>query len=207
MIILKRIYEYLNTFLSSKNKKKVVENAVIVIIIGIILVIAGGSFFEKGNDKKQEVDESAKKVIEASAKAGISDEKAENYKKIEEVLSQINGAGKVSVLITYVSGKEIVPAVDLKKTDNETNEKDNGGGTRNINQSDLDSKIAYEENQGGVKKPIILKEFEPAVKGVVVVADGANDPSVRENLSRAVQVLVDVPIHKIQVFERENLSK
>ena len=53
------------------------------------------------------------------------------------------------------------------------------------------------------KKPIILKEVLPEVKGVVVVADGASDTLIKERLVNAVKVLFDIPIHKIQVFERK----
>lgn len=203
MNIIKKIFEYLYNLMNRQNRKKVVENALIVIIIGIIVIIAGGTFFDKGKAKNEVLDTSVKNAVDTAAKGTASDDKAENEKKIEDVLSQIDGAGKVSVLITYVSGKEIVPASDIKKTENDTLEKDNGGGTRSINQNDSESKIVYEESQGGGKKPIIIKEIQPEVKGVVVVADGASDPGVRESLSRAVQVLVDVPMHKIQVFERK----
>ena len=42
----------------------------------------------------------------------------------------------------------------------------------------------------------------PKVKGVVV-ADGGGDLTVRENLLRAVEVLLDVPVHKVQVYEEK----
>ena len=65
----------------------------------------------------------------------------------------------------------------------------------------MKSSIVYEEGGSGVKKPIIVKEVYHKVKGVVVVADGGGDLTVRENLLRAVEVLLDVPVHKIQVYE------
>ncbi|MCX8129023.1 MAG: stage III sporulation protein AG [Clostridia bacterium] len=197
-----RVIEKVKDFMGGKIKKRVVENSVIVIIIGIIIVIAGSTLFDGKKDEEpkpiKNEDSSAQevsKIIDASDSTEIE-------KRVEKVLSQINGAGKVTVLVTYASGKELVPATDVKKTGNDTAEKDNGGGTRNINQSDFESRLAYEEEQGGSKKPIIIKEILPEVKGVVVVADGASDPRVKDDLSKAVRVLMDVPSHKIQVFER-----
>lgn len=200
---IKKVYEYLNNLLNGQSRKKVVENALIVVIIGIIIIIAGGSFMGKGKAKNDAPLISDKNAAEATTKNTALEDNSDNEKKIEALLSQIEGAGKVSIIITYSSGKEIVPAVDTKKTENDTQEKDNGGGTRSINQNDLENKIVYEESQGGGKKPIIIKEIQPEVKGVVVVADGAADSVVKESLCRAVQVLLDVPIHKIQVFERK----
>jgi stage III sporulation protein AG len=106
-------------------------------------------------------------------------------------------------MVTYVSSKEIVPAYDSKNSENNTSEKDSGGGTRSIGQSSRENGVAYEEVQGGSRKPIILKELLPEVKGVVIVADGASDPEVKEDLTRATQILLDVPIHKVSVFDRK----
>jgi stage III sporulation protein AG len=61
----------------------------------------------------------------------------------------------------------------------------------------------YEEGGSGVKKPIVVKELMPKVQGVLVVAQGVNEPTVKENIVNSVRVLLNVPIHKIQVVEGE----
>ena len=38
-----------------------------------------------------------------------------------------------------------------------------------------------------------------------MVAEGGGEPTVKENLVKAVQALVDVPPHRIQVFEKGDL--
>lgn len=200
MEVYKKISNYFKSLIYGKNKKKVMENTVIVIIIGVIIIIIGSTFFGKGSAKNNIQEVSTKADTEATAKSGNNSDYVENDKNYERILSQIEGAGKVSVLITYVSGKELVPATDVKRAENTTNEKDNGGGTRNITQNDLENKVVYSEEQGGVKKPVVIKEILPEVKGVVVVAEGASNIEVRESLTRAIQVLTGVATHKIQVF-------
>ncbi|MCR4434262.1 MAG: stage III sporulation protein AG [Clostridiales bacterium] len=198
---LKRIKEFFNSLLSSKNKRKIIENALIVIAIGIILVIAGGAFFQKDSSKTPAPNPDEGMTGQEVGKMMAGNDKSDIEKELEEILSQIKGAGRVSVMITYESGKEIVPATDASKKENDVQEKDSGGGSRNTSQDEYETKIVFEE-QSGIKKPVVLKELQPAVKGVIVVAEGATDPSVRENLSKAVQVITGVPIHKVQVFER-----
>ena len=202
MDVFRKLDEYIKKMLNGKNKKKVLENTAVVIIIGIIIIIAGNSFLGKGNSKTETQPPNQKVDVETVAKGAESIDNSELETKIERILSQIEGAGKVSVLITYLSGKEIVPATEVKKTENTTNEKDTGGGTRNINQNDYENKVVYVEEQGGGKKPVVIKELQPEVKGVVVVADGAGDIDVRESIIRAIQVLTGVPAHKVQVFGR-----
>lgn len=205
---LKKLLEYFKKLLKNEKSNKMGENLIILIIIGVIIIIAGSTLFGEGEKSKKDI--AGKKVenkldekTEEVSVIGVNDEKTDLEKDIENILSKINGAGKVEVMVTYLSGREIVPYSDVKKSDEMTDEKDSAGGTRKINQSSYESQIAYEDSGSGVKKPIILKELLPQVKGVVVVADGAGDPVVKECLINAVRVLLDVPVHKIQVFERK----
>jgi len=205
---LKKLAEYFKKILKNDKNSKMGENLIILIIIGIIIIIAGSTLFEgKENTEKDTPSSKVEDNIDGKAEEvsliGVNSEKTDLEKSIEEILSQINGVGKVDVLVTYSSSREIVPYSDVKKSDEITEEKDSAGGTRKINQSSYESQIAYEDSGSGVKKPIILKELLPEVKGVVVVAEGASDPLVKECLINAVKVLLDVPVHKIQVFERK----
>jgi stage III sporulation protein AG len=197
----KIIKKFKNIF--NKDNKKLGENLVIMMIIGIIIIIAGGSLFGDDKKKEPEIKNTEPKKLETLGGVGKLDEKTELEIKVEEILSQINGAGVVKVLITYESGAEIVPFTNIKKSDEAIDERDSAGGTRKSNQTSYESSIVYEEEGSGIKKPIIVKEVYPKVKGVVVVADGGGDLTIRENLLRAVQVLLDVPVHKVQIYERK----
>jgi len=205
---LKKVIEYFKKLLKSKNNNKMGENLIILIIIGVIIIIAGSTLFGGGDKPKKDnnINDSEDKNVEYTKEVSlleVNNEKTDMEKNIEEILSQISGAGKVDVLVTYSSGREIVPYSDVKKSEEYTDEKDREGGTRKIDQSSYESEIAYEDSGSGEKKPIILKELLPEVKGVVVVADGADDTLVKESLINALKVLLDIPIHKIQVFERK----
>ena len=155
----KKISELLKKLYDTHGKKKIIENTVIVIIAGMIILIAGSSFFKSGRDNKQSPSENTNTEIETTSKviskAVSEDESVEE--RIEAILSQIEGVGKVDVMITYVSDGEIVPAVNTRINENNTDEKDSGGGTRKIRENSQETNIAYEEAQG-VKKPIILKK-------------------------------------------------
>lgn len=185
------------------DRKKLIENCAIVIIIGVILIIAGGAFLDKEDKEKGSVAEKTKTSEVTNSQSEASVPKSELENQLKTILSQIAGAGRVDVMITFVSGKEIVPAYDSKTSENKTEEKDSGGGTRSISQNSNENGIAYEEAQDGAKKPIIIKELLPEVKGVVIVADGASNPEICEALAKAARTLLDVPIHKIGVFERK----
>ena len=45
----------------------------------------------------------------------------------------------------------------------------------------------------------MVKEMQPEVEGILIVAEGAGDETVVKEITYAVQVLFDVPVHKIKV--------
>ncbi len=206
-----RILKNLKAKLAKYGSKKIIEKAVIIAIVGVICLIAGSVLFE---DKLKKTGDggTAVSVAQVGDKVG-SAATTETFKQSSEgsqsemeenlgsILSKIKGAGKVDVMVTFVSGNESVPAIDVNTNDNSTQEKDKEGGSRTIKQTEMENSIVYEENQG-VKKPYIVKELLPKVKGVVIVADGAADAEVKSNLAKATEALLDVAAHKIQVFQR-----
>jgi len=44
----------------------------------------------------------------------------------------------------------------------------------------------------------------PEVKGVLVVAEGASDATVKENLVNSVKVLLDIPFIRYRLWKGEN---
>lgn len=125
---------------------------------------------------------------------------AELEERLEQVLSCIRGAGRVDVMITYDSGPEIVPAMstNVNSTGSETSE---GSRSSSSQQSTESTEPATVSGSGG-NEPIVLKEIEPVVRGVIVVAEGAADIEVRIDLQRAVRAVLDIPLSRIEVFER-----
>ncbi len=210
---LTQIVKKIKLKLGSYGSKKIIEKAAIVAIACVICLIAGSVLFEdtikKNNVPPAAITFSGEKqapadqtVAEAIKRTDV-ESKSEMEENLRSILSQINGAGKVDVMITFVSGNESVPAVDVTTSQNTTQEKDKEGGARDIKENNKENSIVYEESQG-VKKPFVVKEILPKVKGVVIVAEGAGDAEVRSNLTKAAQALLEVAAHKIQVFQRRS---
>lgn len=122
--------------------------------------------------------------------------------RLKEVLSVIKGAGQVEVMITYSSGREIIPAMSNVESSTKTEEEDNSGGTRQTNQIDVNSQpITMNDSEG--TKPIILKEVEPEIKGVIVISEGAEDLRVKMELMKAVQIALGINPNQVEVFVME----
>ncbi len=129
----------------------------------------------------------------------------ETEERLESVLSCIRGAGMVEVMITYDTGTQIVPAMS---TDTQTGITQNSGsGTESITENRTESSRPATVSQGGANEAIVLTEKQPIVRGVIVIAEGAADISVRMNLQNAVQTVLGVPPGCIDVFEMKAVEK
>ncbi len=119
--------------------------------------------------------------------------------RLMEVLSKIRGAGRVDVLITYETNGEIVTAT-VRQTDEDVKDANGTAGSETSRSVREVTEPATVETENG-HTPIVLYEKEPIVRGVIVVAEGASDFSVRQKLQAAVHAVTGIPIERIEVFE------
>lgn len=139
-------------------------------------------------------------VLEASAKVSDSYE-AELEQRVREILKNVDGVGTVDVMIVLKSSAEKVVHTDSSTSRSTTDEKDSGGGTRKIESEDKESSTVLTSGDGQ-NTPIIEKELRPELSGIVISAAGGGNPTVRAEISAAMEALFDLPAHRIKVLKR-----
>ncbi len=112
---------------------------------------------------------------------------------LSETLSQIDGVGRVSVMLTVKSGYRSVYAYDSQTSENSRTGSD---GTE----------ISSEKQQsmvfsGGSAQPITVRTDGPQYQGAVVVCDGAGSAEIRLALTEAVRALTGIPSDCISIFK------
>ncbi|MGG4219731.1 stage III sporulation protein AG [Paenibacillus jamilae] len=139
-------------------------------------------------------------VGEGSSFAGIEKAFEDNMK---QMLEQIVGVGTVDVMVTVDSTEEVIVQRNVKDMQQENNETDVNGGQRHNTQYTRDGEIVTYESSGGQHTPIVTKKVKPQVRGVLVVAMGAENPTVKQLIVDAVQKGLNVPAYKISVVPRK----
>ncbi len=177
-------------FFDEKTKKKMYTLLSLLGICAVALIVISG--LEDKTSKKEEVN---KPVINENEK---TQGEVSLEEKLEKILVQINGAGEVDVMITYESGEEIQPAYNTNTTTEKTEEKDTQGGERTITTSS-ENKTMITSN---TSEPIIIKTNEAKIKGVIVVASGADEPLVKETLYSAVQTALQIQGHQVEIYDK-----
>lgn len=155
---------------------KHIEIIILVIFAAVILLIMFG--FSGGSDTS------------SGSSTSLADYQKSLEKQLSETLSKIDGAGKVNAMITFEVGAEQVLAYS---TDKQTNTSTDNGKT---------TSSTTERNQivliGG--KPVILYEVQPKIKGVLIVAEGAENVKVKIEISKAVSTILNVDPKYIEIF-------
>ena len=120
--------------------------------------------------------------------------------RLSELLSSVENVGKVKVMITVTSTTTKHVLQDGSREQEQTTEQDSAGGSRtSVSERSEGTTVFYDTE--GEDLPYILSESYPEVTGVVVIAQGSGTGTVDFDILNAVQVLFDVPAHKIKIMK------
>ncbi|CDD15494.1 MAG: hypothetical protein ACLUF5_02840 [Clostridia bacterium] len=172
------------------NRKKTIENLVVFVIILIIVLLSINVIWnkDKKEDNKSTIDENKKlATIEENSK----DDNSLTSEKLENILSKINGVGKVKVYITYSQTSQIIPIYNEDISQKDTQEEDTQGGTRKVVETDTKKEVVYDEKSGS--KTIITQSIvSPKIEGAIVTAEGGNNTNTKANIIQAVEAVTRV---------------
>ena len=119
--------------------------------------------------------------------------------RLKSMLESVEGAGEVKVMITLKNNGEQVVEKDRTYSENKTGQGEQSGQTTTNNNISRSESTVYSSSNGG--SPYVVKQIEPEIEGVLVAAQGGGDETVVNEITYAVQVLFDVPVHKIKVVK------
>ena len=186
---LKKYTSKLKDKLTNSKLFKIKNFKLVGLMVLLIAVVIGYFFISKSNTKTT----SASKATNSYYTSSLDYAKALET-KMQNVLSNISGSGKVSVMVTLSSSLEIVYAESIDEKNNSSVSSNNSTSTKNTTSNTIIVK------NNGINSPLVVKEILPEIKGVVVVCEGAKDVNIKLKIVQAVKALLDIPSNNIQVF-------
>ncbi|MBQ9973627.1 MAG: stage III sporulation protein AG [Oscillospiraceae bacterium] len=141
-----------------------------VILAGVVLLLLPTGDQNKNSDP-----------AEALSRQEVFDtQKTED--RLERILSRIQHAGQVRVMLSIKESAHSVLAYDTKTT---------------ADNSQYDTVIV---SQGtGNQKPVVLHELAPKYQGALIVCEGGDDPTVKLQIMEAVRALTGLSADRISV--------
>lgn len=136
----------------------------------------------------------------AESKTQMADtESHQEYKReiendLQTILSKVKGVGRVDVMITLSdSGNTYFATDETESVSQKSEEKSNSRQTQHVLRS----------NGSNIDEPLITGKKSPKIAGVLVCAEGATDSNVRNSIKCAVEALLGVGSHRVEVLERK----
>lgn len=189
-----------NSSSENKNKhggeKKLSKAAALICVGAIVLLFALRMFAEDTAEYAQKADVSKESVSDDSG-AYVHDMEV----SLKEILEKVDGAGEVSVRIYIDSTTEKVLAEDSRQESEVRENPTSDGGTEN-SRSDSSERSTVMSSGGGISSsgsPYVVREKLPYPIGVVVVAQGARDKRVQNELYEAVKALYGLSANRIKI--------
>lgn len=145
--------------------------ALLVLVLGAVLLMIPEENQETQNEQSNEVQT-----------AEITETELEQ--KLERVLCQVEGAGRVKVILTIAQDAETVYQTDISESV----------------EGDSDTKTVLAD-RGSAAEPISVTVFSPVYQGALVVAEGGDCASVRLDIMEAVASLTGLGTDKITVIK------
>lgn len=176
---MQKVSEFLKNISFKKNK----NSLFIILLIGVMLLFSNKILFGESREKN----------VTSKENSDIDTSFDQTEKKLEDILKKIEGVGRVSVMVTYDNSKEYVTVSDTKSSESVKGEENKEKNTSN-------ERTTVMVKESGSQTPFIKNEINPKIRGVLVVADGANSEKIKLNLKKAVCAVLNVEIHKVEIM-------
>jgi len=166
--------EKMNNIIEKIKNNKKLQILLLALVVCVILLVYVAYFINETNEET---------ITEESYSASTTEKYVASLEdKLEKVLTNIDGVGKVSVAITVSSGFVYEYAYE---------ETSKGSLSSTTNSSNL----ILVNNE-----PVIISKIYPVISGVLVVAEGSENIGVKLNILESVQTLLDVANEDITIL-------
>ena len=180
------------------------EKILIFFLLGVFFLLIAtpvSKYSDKADrkDKKNEYSESDNIIISEPDTKKISNDAYISYleNKLEQTIRGMDGAGRVSVMITLKDGGEKI--LDKNRPYESATDKNKGDGKETTSEKIKSVQETVLVEQDGNTSPIVIKEQYPDVCGVVVLCDGGDDQELSLKIKEICGALFSLESHKIFV--------
>lgn len=166
--------------------------------IGAIVLIFLSSFFSHGRSNEAQPELVQKNTVHTE------DYISQLEENLTRLIGGIDGVGKVDVMITLEKGVEYVYATQEKKSKQTTENKASDQDVRNQAQDQVETSYIIVKDADGAQKALEVTEVQPVVKGVVVVCEGGDNPTVQQNVTEAVTTALNLSSARVCVVKSKS---
>ncbi len=149
-------------------------------VVGVVLLLFSGLTGDDSGPAQESV----------SINVGVEEYTKALEKELGDILSEIDGAGKCSVMITMDCGIETIYATEQESSQQSSDKGESRDESVNY--------VILGTSSNG-KQALVIKEIQPKVRGIIIVCEGGGNSKVKMNIINAVSSAFDISSTKISV--------
>jgi stage III sporulation protein AG len=146
-------------------------------------------------------DVSALGLNKSSVNHSILDEEKQYEDELKASIEDMLGVTEVRVLVDLDSSEQQILETNKSSQTQTTEESDKSGGHRTIQSNSTNEQAVI--NSGNNQRPIVVQTKKPIIRGVLVIAKGAENIEVKKSIVEAVTRALDVPSFRVAVEPRK----
>lgn len=166
--------------IKSLPREKLIKIIIIIGLVAIAGIFLSDSFSAKKSEQKQV---SSQNVDREEYETKIE-------KRLEQILSEIDGIGSCKVMVTLESSAQNVYTADRESSANDAKD--------SSSYSDSSKHVILDDNG---QQALLEKEIEPFVRGVIVVCGGADNINVKQSVIDCVSAGLGISSANISVVK------
>lgn len=197
----------------SEKKHGKYQYLVLVLLFGAaIMLISNLLFKDKPSDTSSPVFKNVEKKDEEEVptfghKQSDGNDLIATYERayeaqIKEALDAIVGVEDVTIVVNVDATEKKVLEKNRNSKTQTTDETDREGGKRKVEDQSKEEQLVIIRN-GEKEVPIVIETKKPVIRGVLVVAKGADNIQVKKWIVEAVTKALDVPSHRVAVMPKK----
>ncbi|MFL6563064.1 MAG: stage III sporulation protein AG [Bacillus sp. (in: firmicutes)] len=197
---------------TSDKKTGKYQYMLVVLCIGAAFMIVGNVVFKKTpttadvpvstSEKVEAADVPAFGLNKGSSNKAVTAYEEKYESQLKKALQQMLGVNDVTVVVNIDSTDKKVLEKNRVSKSQTTEETDPQGGERKVEEASTDEQLVIIRD-GEKEVPIVVETKKPEIRGVLVVAKGADNIQVKKWIIEAVTRVLDVPSHRVAVMPKK----
>ncbi|MBO9129705.1 stage III sporulation protein AG [Bacillus sp. 165] len=198
-----------------KTRKKLTPKLVVILLaIGILLMLSSNMLSEKKVKEavnpvfQEQTQQQESNDVPAFASKSKSSSEIDKYeekyeRQLKEALEKVMGVKDVTVVVNLESSELKILEKDTVTRSQQTHETDREGGKRDVEDQSEEKKVVI-TRKGDQETPIVIQTEKPDIRGVLIVAKGADNIKVKTMIVEAVTRMLGVSSHRVSVLPKKN---
>lgn len=183
------------------DRKMSKNNMLILFLCGILLYIIWLPINDNSGYENEKVDNiGVSKDVTIKTDGNVSTYQDKLEAELAEFLEMVDGVGAVEVLIYLDSSEEYIVEKDTPIVDSASEESGADGAKSSKLETEIDETTVYTVNSNGDEVPFVSRTKNPAIAGIVIAAQGADNETVKLRIIKMTMALYGLEANKVEVL-------